>query len=106
MATQSMCSASITAKLTGATDIEEFGMSKIILDKKGKIIGAHILGTHASEVLHEIQLAKRFNIPFERYGRRSTCTPVTPMSYGSHRNTTMPGKWKQPAHQLLKKVMR
>ncbi len=48
------------------TDIEEFGMSKIILDKKGKIIGAHILGMHASEVLHEIQLAKHFNIPFGR----------------------------------------
>jgi pyruvate/2-oxoglutarate dehydrogenase complex dihydrolipoamide dehydrogenase (E3) component len=48
------------------TDIEEFGMSKIILDKKGKIVGAHILGAHASEVLHEIQLAKHFNIPFER----------------------------------------
>ena len=48
------------------TDIEEFGMSKVILDNKGKIIGAHILGMHASEVLHEIQLAKHFNIPFGR----------------------------------------
>lgn len=48
------------------TDIEEFGMSKVILDKKGKFVGAHILGMHASEVLHEIQLAKHFNIPFDK----------------------------------------
>jgi len=48
------------------TDIEEFGMSKIILDNKGKVLGAHILGTHASEIIHEVQLAKHFNIPFGR----------------------------------------
>ncbi len=46
------------------TDMEEFGMSKIILDSKGKTLGAHILGTHASEIIHEVQLAKYFNIPF------------------------------------------
>jgi len=50
----------------GRTDIEEFGMSKIILDRKGALLGAHILGTHASEVIHEVQLAKHFKIPFER----------------------------------------
>jgi pyruvate/2-oxoglutarate dehydrogenase complex dihydrolipoamide dehydrogenase (E3) component len=46
------------------TDMEEFGMSKIILDSRGRVLGAHILGTHASEIIHEVQLAKYFNIPF------------------------------------------
>ncbi|MBI3599561.1 MAG: FAD-dependent oxidoreductase [Nitrospinae bacterium] len=46
------------------TDMEEFGMSKIILDNSGKVLGVHILGTHASEIIHEVQLAKHFNIPF------------------------------------------
>ncbi len=47
-------------------DVEEFGISKIILGKGGKLLGAHILGAHASEVIHEVQLAKHFNIPFGR----------------------------------------
>ncbi len=46
------------------TDIVETGISKFIVDRKGKIIGAHILGSRAGEVIHEAQLAKSFDIPF------------------------------------------
>ncbi len=46
------------------TDIIETGMSKFITDRKGKIIGAHILGSSAGEIIHEAQLAKSFDIPF------------------------------------------
>ena len=46
------------------TDVIETGMSKFIMDRKGKIIGAHILGSRAGEIIHEAQLAKSFNIPF------------------------------------------
>ena len=46
------------------TDIAEIGMSKFIVDRKGKIIGAHILGSRAGEIIHEAQLAKSFGIPF------------------------------------------
>jgi len=48
----------------GRTDLEGFGISKIILEGSGKVIGAHILGAHATEVMHELQLARHFNIPF------------------------------------------
>ncbi len=48
----------------GKTDIIETGMSKFIVDRKGKIIGAHILGSRAGEIIHEAQLAKSFGIPF------------------------------------------
>jgi len=89
------------------TDIEEFGMSKIILDKKGKIIGTHILGMHASEVLHEIQLAKHFNIPFERIWQAIHLYP----SYSDV--IRQPSKYQyaakmgsNPIIKLLKKVMR
>lgn len=89
------------------TDIEEFGMSKIILDKTGKIIGAHILGVHASEVLHEIQLAKHFNIPFERIWQAIHLYP----SYSDV--IRQPSKYhyaakmgNNPIIKLLKKVMR
>ena len=89
------------------TDIEEFGMSKIILDRKGKIIGAHILGMHASEVLHEIQLAKHFNIPFERIWQAIHLYP----SYSDV--IRQPSKYhyadklgRNPLIRLLKKIMR
>lgn len=40
------------------TDIEEKGLAKVITDKKGYILGAHIAGTNAGEIIHEYVLAK------------------------------------------------
>ena len=37
-------------------------MVKIITDEKGNILGAHIAGTDATELIHEILLAKRAGI--------------------------------------------
>ncbi|MBI5636683.1 MAG: FAD-dependent oxidoreductase [Nitrospinae bacterium] len=89
------------------TDIEEFGMSKIILDGRGKFIGAHILGMHASEVLHEIQLAKHFNIPFERIWQAIHLYPsysdVIRQSSKYHYAAKM---GNNPFIKLLKKVLR
>jgi pyruvate/2-oxoglutarate dehydrogenase complex dihydrolipoamide dehydrogenase (E3) component len=48
------------------TDLADVGMSKFICDKRGKLIGIHILGERASDVLHEAQLAKTLGIPFHR----------------------------------------
>lgn len=41
------------------TENEMTGMCKILVDKKGYIIGAHILGPHAGETIHEIILAMK-----------------------------------------------
>jgi len=40
------------------TDLETEGFAKVICDKKGRIIGAHIAGPRAGELLHEYVLAK------------------------------------------------
>jgi len=40
------------------TDIEEKGLAKVIADKKGYILGAHIVGANAGEIIHEYVLAK------------------------------------------------
>lgn len=89
------------------TDIEEFGKSKVILDKKGKFLGAHILGMHASEVLHEIQLAKHFNIPFDKIWQAVHLYPsysdVIRQSSKYHYAEKMGG---HPVIKLLKKIMR
>jgi dihydrolipoamide dehydrogenase len=40
------------------TDLEKNGFAKVICDKKGKILGAHIVGANAGELIHEYVLAK------------------------------------------------
>ncbi|MEW6008145.1 MAG: FAD-dependent oxidoreductase [Candidatus Omnitrophota bacterium] len=40
------------------TDLEEKGLAKVITDKKGYILGAHIVGASAGEIIHEYVLAK------------------------------------------------
>ena len=48
------------------TDVADVGLSKFICDKRGKLIGIHILGERASELLHQAQLAKTLGVPFRR----------------------------------------
>jgi pyruvate/2-oxoglutarate dehydrogenase complex dihydrolipoamide dehydrogenase (E3) component len=48
----------------GKTDGEEMGMSKIICDDKYMVLGAHILGSRAGDLIHEIQIIKTLGIPF------------------------------------------
>jgi len=48
------------------TDLEEHGFSKFICDKKGKLLGIHILGHGAAELMHEAQLAKSIGLPFNK----------------------------------------
>lgn len=48
----------------GKTDAAEFGMSKFICDPKGMLLGAHILGERAGEIIHEAQVAKSLGLPF------------------------------------------
>lgn len=48
------------------TDNTEEGIGKFILKKNGKLLGAHILGCHAGELLHESQILKSLNIKFSK----------------------------------------
>lgn len=40
------------------TDMEEDGLVKVITDRRGRILGAHIVGANAGEIIHEYILAK------------------------------------------------
>lgn len=44
-------------------DATEAGLAKFICDKRGKLLGAHILGEGAAEVIHEAQLLKASGKP-------------------------------------------
>ena len=48
----------------GKTDVEKTGLSKIICDDRYRVVGAHILGSRAGELIHEIQIIKTLGIPF------------------------------------------
>lgn len=48
------------------TDLAQNGLSKFICDKKGKLLGIHILGHGAAELMHEAQLAKSIGLPFSK----------------------------------------
>lgn len=48
------------------TDGETKGLIKVITDKKGYILGAHILGPSAGELLHEFVLAMKHRITLDK----------------------------------------
>ncbi len=49
----------------GKTDASGVGMSKFICHR-GRLVGAHILGAHSGELIHEAQVARSLGIPFHR----------------------------------------
>ncbi len=42
------------------------GMIKVILDKRGKVLGASILGERAGELISEIQVLKTLGVPYKK----------------------------------------
>ncbi len=47
---------------------EKRGFVKIICDRRGAILGAHIVGAHAGELIHEIVLAMKHRMPISSIG--------------------------------------
>ena len=47
------------------TDRTTNGLAKFICDKKGRLLGIHILGARAGDIIHEAQVIKAFKKPFE-----------------------------------------
>ena len=45
------------------TDHSKQGLVKVITDKRGKILGAHILGSRAGEIMHELSTLKGLDKP-------------------------------------------
>jgi len=50
----------------GITDGNEFGLAKFITKKNGKLLGIHIIGARAGELMHEAHVLKAMGIPFHR----------------------------------------
>ncbi len=50
------------------TDIVKDGLIKVITDKKGLVIGAHIVGAQAGEIIQGLLIAKSLKIPLSKLG--------------------------------------
>jgi pyruvate/2-oxoglutarate dehydrogenase complex dihydrolipoamide dehydrogenase (E3) component len=48
----------------GRTDGTEQGLAKYILGPDGRLLGAHILGERAGDIIHEAQLLRYLDLPF------------------------------------------
>lgn len=53
----------------GYTDVDKVGMIKVSVLNSGKIVGASILGSRAGELIHQLQLAKTFDISFDKLSK-------------------------------------
>ena len=53
----------------GYTDIDKIGLIKVSVLNSGKIVGASILGSKAGELIHILQLAKTFDISFDKLSK-------------------------------------
>lgn len=51
------------------TDLEKVGVIKVITNKKGYILGAHIAGAQASEIIQGFLLAKSFKLTLSKLSR-------------------------------------
>ncbi|MCQ9208214.1 MAG: dihydrolipoamide dehydrogenase, partial [Omnitrophica bacterium] len=67
--------AKYSASDRAVTDLEEKGLAKVICDKKGRILGAHVVGASAGEIIHEYVLAKSAKL---NVGRLSSTIHIYP----------------------------
>lgn len=58
--------AKYSANDRAVTDLEEAGLAKVITDRKGNILGAHIVGANAGELIHEYVLAKSVGLKINK----------------------------------------
>jgi pyruvate/2-oxoglutarate dehydrogenase complex dihydrolipoamide dehydrogenase (E3) component len=59
-------------------DGETWGMVKLVTDRKGKILGGHILGHGAGNMIVEVALAMRHGIPAAKLGTTTHAYPTYP----------------------------
>jgi anti-anti-sigma factor len=57
-------------------DGNEAGMAKIMCTGRGRIVGAHILGEAAGEVIHELQVVRTFNKPLYKLQKLTHAYPT------------------------------
>jgi len=92
------------------TDLEESGFAKVICDNKGYILGAHIVGANAGEIIHEYVLTKSTRIKIGKLSSTihvyPTLAQVVKRSADQYYFNMMSSGWFKNLSKLFVKLMR
>ena len=88
------------------TEEERNGFAKIICDKKGKILGAHIIGPHSGEYLHELVLAMKHGLTIDSIINTIHAYPTLAEVLKQTASQKLKGRLTPFKKKLIKRVFR
>ena len=88
------------------TDLEEDGLLKIITDGKGRIVGAHICGAEAGEIIQGLLVAKSHGIPLEKLAGIMYIYPTLSETIKKIAGKALREKMDKKSVKLLLKIMK
>ena len=88
------------------TDRAQEGKVKIITDKKHTILGAHICGAQAGEIMQGLLVAKSQNIPLDKLGQIMYIYPTLSEVIKKTAAQSLTEKMDNPLIKFLLKIMR
>ncbi|MCX6353310.1 MAG: FAD-dependent oxidoreductase [Candidatus Aureabacteria bacterium] len=90
------------------TDIEKEGFVKVIADRKGRILGAHIAGAHASEIIHSFIIGSALRLPLSALSKPifiyPTLSEIVKKTAAKPLLEKLGSAWSRRALHLLRKV--
>jgi pyruvate/2-oxoglutarate dehydrogenase complex dihydrolipoamide dehydrogenase (E3) component len=95
-----------TSSDRATTDREKDGFVKIVTDKKGFVLGAHISGAQASEIIQGLILAKSLKIPLAKLAPVLYIYPTLSQIVNKTAAKNMVEKINNPLIKFLVKLMR
>lgn len=88
------------------TDLEKEGLMKVITDKKGYILGAHIVGASAGEIMQGFALAKSLKIPLAKLSQLIFIYPTLSELVKKTAAKPLLEKANSPLVKFLMKIMK
>ena len=88
------------------TDVEKEGLLKVIIDEKGLILGAHIAGANAGEIIQGFLIAKSQRIPLSKLAQTMFIYPTLSELVKKTAAKPLIEKGSQPLVKWLLKVLK
>lgn len=88
---------------------EGHGLIKLVCDRKNRLLGAHLLGPHAGELLHEYVLAMKYGIPITKISQTIHVYPTLSQAVKRacdqyYRETLFKGWFPKIARKLIRLI--
>jgi pyruvate/2-oxoglutarate dehydrogenase complex dihydrolipoamide dehydrogenase (E3) component len=88
------------------TDVEKEGLLKVITDEKGLILGAHIVGANAGEIIQGFLIAKSQKIPLSKLAQTMFMYPTLSELIKKTAAKPLVEKGNKPLVKLLLKILK